>query len=230
MVRSMIMHLRHIVMLSSFALLVSGQAVEPKTADQVYKNIVQLKGTPADQLGPAMQFIAVSLGVECTFCHVQGKMDLDEKPAKKTAREMMAMTEAINKNAFKGRLQVTCYSCHRGSTHPVGSPPVLESDAAPKPAAAPPRPTDAGPTADQIVEKYVAAVGGADAIQKIHSRVAKGSILVGTNQTPIEIFAKAPNKRASVTHGQNGESITAYDGTAGWQGGGRGGPRGHGAD
>lgn len=99
-----------------------------------------------------------------------------------------------------------------------GSPPVLESDAAPKPAAAPPRPTDAGPTADQIVEKYVAAVGGADAIQKIHSRVAKGSILVGTNQTPIEVITKAPNKRISITHNSSGESYTAFDGTGGWLG------------
>ena len=47
------------------------QAADPKTAEEVYKNITQLKGTPADQLMPAMQFIAVSLGVECSFCHVQ---------------------------------------------------------------------------------------------------------------------------------------------------------------
>src|ERR1700689_218949 len=34
------------------------QAPEGKTAEQVYKNIVQLKGTPADQLNAAMQFIS----------------------------------------------------------------------------------------------------------------------------------------------------------------------------
>jgi photosynthetic reaction center cytochrome c subunit len=215
MVRSMIMHIRHIVMLSSFALLVRGQAVEPKTAEQVYKNIVQLKGTPADQLGPAMQFIAVSLGVECTFCHVQGQMDVDEKPAKKTAREMMAMTAAINKNAFKGRLQVTCYSCHRGSAHPVGSPPVLDTDAAPKHAAPP---TDSDATVDQIVDKYVFAIGGADAIRKINSRVAKGTIVAGGSQTPIELIAKAPNKRISITHNATSDSFTAFDGTGGWLG------------
>src|SRR5579862_1356812 len=70
----------------------------PKTAEEVFKNIQVLKGTPADQLMPAMQFISVSLGVECTFCHVQGKMDLDEKKPKQTAREMMTMTAAINKD------------------------------------------------------------------------------------------------------------------------------------
>jgi hypothetical protein len=42
-------------------------AAASKPAEEVYKNIVQLKGMPADQLGPAMQFISASLGVEYTF-------------------------------------------------------------------------------------------------------------------------------------------------------------------
>src|SRR5262245_49074000 len=71
-------------------------AADPKPAEQVYKNITQLKGTPADQLMPAMQFIASSLGVECAFCHVPGKFEADDKGPKRTARDMMAMTAAIN--------------------------------------------------------------------------------------------------------------------------------------
>src|ERR1035438_7782752 len=121
--------------------LLHGQTPEPKTAEQVFKNITELKGTPADQLVPAMTFIAASLGVECTFCHVEGKMELDDKETKKTARQMIAMTAAINKNSFGGKREVTCYSCHHGAHHPAGTPPVLESDlparaeAATKPAA-----------------------------------------------------------------------------------------------
>src|ERR1700677_1905672 len=68
-----------------------GPVVESKTAEQTYKNIVQLKGTPAEQFLPAMQVISSSLGVECSFCHVAGKPELDDKPAKKTARAMIAM-------------------------------------------------------------------------------------------------------------------------------------------
>src|SRR5437016_10835493 len=98
----------------AIAFTLHAQSAEPKTAEQVYKNIIQLKGAPADQLGPAMTFIAASLGVECTFCHVQGKMDADDKPAKKTARAMMAMMATINKDSFSGRQQVTWYSCHQG--------------------------------------------------------------------------------------------------------------------
>jgi photosynthetic reaction center cytochrome c subunit len=195
-----------------------GQAVEPKTAEQTFKNIVQLKGTPADQLMPAMQFISSSLGVECTFCHVQGKMELDDKPAKKTARNMMAMQAAINKDSFRGQLQVTCFSCHRGSARPMSVPPVLESNAPARtePVAAPPAATP--PTVDQILEKYVAAVGGADAIGKVTSRVLKGTILANGNETPIEVMTKAPNKRVSITHMPSSESYTAFDGTSGWMG------------
>jgi hypothetical protein len=195
-----------------------GQAPEEKTAEQVFKNIVELKGTPADQLLPAMQFISSSLGVDCAFCHVQGKMDADDKGAKKTAREMMHMQAEINKASFRGQTQVTCYSCHRGSTRPVNTPPVQDSDA---PAA---HPTSAPPsqgqqlTADQILEKYVAAVGGADAIRKITSRAQTGKILTGGSETPIEVLTKAPNKRIAITHASSGDSYTAFDGTAGWLG------------
>jgi len=69
-----------------------------KMTDQVFKNIQVLKGIPADQLIPAMQFITSSLGVECDFCHVQNAFDKDEKKPKQTARKMMEMMFAINKD------------------------------------------------------------------------------------------------------------------------------------
>jgi photosynthetic reaction center cytochrome c subunit len=197
-----------------------------KTADQVFKNIVQLKGAPADQLIPAMQFISASLGVECDFCHVPGKMDLDDKPHKKTAREMMAMMMEINKANFGGHLEVTCNTCHHGSTHPAGTPPVLDSDAAPHAAPAPPPPAGtpaaapaaAQPAVDDVITRYVEALGGSDAIKKATSRVEKGSIVAGGTESPIELTLKAPNKRISASQMPQGQSYTAFDGTAGWMG------------
>jgi outer membrane lipoprotein-sorting protein len=200
------------------AALLHGQTPEPKTAEQVFKNITELTGTPADQLVPAMTFIAASLGVECNFCHVEGKMELDDKETKKTARQMIAMTTAINKNSFGGKREVTCYSCHHGAHHPAGTPPVLEADMpAHTEAAASPAPGE-GPNASDILEKFVSALGGAEAIQKITSRVEKGVIVVGGSDTPIELFLKAPNKRISITHMPKGQSYTAFDGTSGWLG------------
>src|ERR1039458_6023415 len=183
-----------------------------KTAEQVYKNIIALKGTPADQLGTSMQFIAASLGVDCEFCHVQGKPEADDKGAKKTAREMITMTLGINKDSFRGQLRVTCFSCHRGSASPVSMPPVQESDTMPARPAAPTAPPAGAATVtpDQIADKYLTAVGGADAVKKITSRVMKGSILAGGTESPIELYTKAPNKRVSVSHMGGRESMTAF--------------------
>jgi hypothetical protein len=143
-------------------------------------------------------------------------MEADDKGPKKTARSMMAMTAAINKDSFGGRTQVTCFSCHRGSARPVSIPPVLDSDAAPKPAA-PPAPAGAA-TVDEITAKYVSALGGADAIRKINSRSMKGKILAMGNESPIELYTKAPNKRISISKMGANDSITAFDGSAGWLG------------
>lgn len=187
-------------------------------AEQVFKNIQVLKGTPASQIVPSMQFIANSLGVECEFCHVRGANEKDDKKPKQTARQMIQMQMAINRDNFKGEREVTCFSCHRGSHDPVGVPIISDEEPRrPEPekaeAAAP-----ALPTPDEILNKYVQAAGGADAIQKITSRVEKGTVSFGPQQLPVEVVAKAPNKRISMVHTQNGDSITAFDGHAGWLG------------
>jgi outer membrane lipoprotein-sorting protein len=196
------------------------------TAEQAFKNIQVLKGIPADQLQPAMQFIAASLGVECEFCHVQNEFDKDDKKNKATARKMIQMQMAINKDHFEGHRDVTCYSCHRGSNDPVAIPIISDEESQParaETAAAASAPSSAGtpaqrPSADPILDKYVQAVGGSDAIQKISSRVEKGNVIVAGHQVPVEVFAKAPDKRISVVHSPNGDSMTAYDGHAGWLG------------
>ena len=193
-------------------------AVKTVGQDPQFKNIQVLKDLPADQLLPAMQFISVSLGVECEACHVDGAREKDDKQMKLTARKMMQMQMDINKNSFNGQRQVTCNTCHRGAEQPASVPVVLDADAAPR---TPPTPPVAGvtpPTADQVLDKYLQAVGGADALAKIKTRVEKGNILVGANKTPVDVFAKAPNKRVTVSHAQNGDSFTAFDGTDGWMG------------
>ncbi len=97
-----------------------------RLAEQQFKNIKVLKGIPADEVIPAMEFITASLGVECEFCHVRQEhglaFDKDDKKPKEIARKMIEMAMAINKDNFEGKREVTCYSCHRGAAHPVGTP------------------------------------------------------------------------------------------------------------
>ncbi len=197
-------------------------AAGPKKAEEQFKNIQALKGIPADQLIPAMQFVTASLGVECQFCHVEGAFDKDDKKTKQAARKMMEMMFAINKDNFDGHREVTCYSCHRGSIHPVGTPLVM-TDA--KPGAEEAKNSEggevkeaSGPGADQLIGKYLHAVGGAAALDKITSRVMTGTITFGDQNVPIEIFSKGPDKRISISHTPDGDNITAFDGHAGWLG------------
>jgi photosynthetic reaction center cytochrome c subunit len=208
------------------------QAPQPahKTAAEAFKNIQILKDMPADQLFPAMQFISASLGVECKFCHVEHEFDKDDKDEKKTARKMMTMMFAINKDSFDGKMELTCNSCHNGSAQPAAIPPIEEQ--APKPtqaamgpgmkapaenAAAAMANVPPMPNTQQILEKYVAAIGGAEALAKISSRIEKGTLSgFGPQSAPVEIFAKAPNKRVSIVKMQHGDGFTAYDGEAGW--------------
>ncbi|MGB7494516.1 MAG: c-type cytochrome [Candidatus Acidiferrum sp.] len=193
-------------------------AQTPKTAEQQFKNIQVLKDIPADQLIPTMQFIASSLGVECDFCHVEHEMQKDDKKTKVTARKMIAMELAINKDNFKNEIEVTCFTCHRGSSHPVGTP-VLSADMS-KPAPQPEEETAEAkvklPTPDEILDKYVATAGGAAAIEKIKTRVQTGTLQAGKLQVPIEVYSEASDKRISISHMQDGESVTAFNGEVGW--------------
>ncbi|HEV7966082.1 MAG TPA: photosynthetic reaction center cytochrome c subunit family protein [Candidatus Acidoferrales bacterium] len=85
-----------------------------KTADQFYKKIEALKGIPADQVHPAMEYITTALGVGCGYCHVIGHFDQDDKREKHVARSMIQMTMAMNETVFDGKREVTCFTCHRG--------------------------------------------------------------------------------------------------------------------
>jgi len=114
-----------------------------------------LKVLPKDTTGP--QVIAImrgfegDLGVECTYCHAKDpatghpNFASDANPMKDTARVMMRMTSAINKEyltqlADKPDMPVTCGTCHRGMSQPPAFvPPPHEHRAAP-PAAAPATP------------------------------------------------------------------------------------------
>ncbi len=195
----------------------------PKTAVQQFKNIQVLKDIPADELIPTMQFVATSLGVECEFCHVHDAFDKDDKKPKQTARKMMEMMLTINQENFDGHREVTCYSCHRGSTNPVAMPPVMSAEMEmPANAHASAEPEGAttkivgGPTADELIEKYLRAAGGSAAINKVNTRLMKGTISFGDRNIPIDIYSKEPDQRISFVHTPDGDSVTAFNGHEGW--------------
>lgn len=188
-----------------------------KTAAEAFHNVQVLKNVPADELIPAMQFITYSLGVECSYCHVEGAMEKDDKKPKLAARKMMQMVAAINRDNFDSKQVVTCNSCHRGSPRPVSIPLIADSIVKPAFDTAPGGETSAsGPTPDEVVTKYVSAVGGTDALGSIKTRQEKGTITIGGRTLPVEILNGAGGKQLTVVHLPNGDSVTAYDGASGW--------------
>ena len=191
----------------------AGAAVDSgKKAEEVFKNIQVLKGIPAEQLAPAMQFMTASLGVSCGYCHVEEHFEKDDKKAKRTAREMMKMMSAIDANHFEGKREVTCYTCHRGAAEP-GRTPSVEIGA---------RDLEAQslstnlPSVEQVLEKYVAATGGAPAIEKITNRVEKGTI-AGLSAS-VEISTQSPDQWAMVRQLPEGARVSVFDGRNGWFG------------
>jgi outer membrane lipoprotein-sorting protein len=61
-----------------------------------------------------------------------------------------------------------------------------------------PAATPATPTADEVVEKYLNAIGGRPALGKLESRISRGTMTVSVQGVelagPVEVYAKAPNK------------------------------------
>ena len=195
-------------------------------ADQVFKNVTVLKGIPVDEFMGTMGVFSAALGFSCEDCHTASSNDWanyakDVSPRKTMARQMVTMMQGLNKQYFGGRQVVTCFTCHRGSNRPkvtasldilYGAPPPDELDVLVLPAG------PGGPTAAQILDKYIAAVGGAARLKGLTAFTAEG-IYSGYDdfeQFPVQMFARAPNQRTTILRSQYGDVTTAFDGRSGW--------------
>lgn len=111
----------------------SGSACVEGAQAQVPEKATNLKffppDTPVADLVQTMRQFSFSLGVRCQYCHAgtaDGKTDFasDEKPAKQTARAMLAMVRGINadyiaKLGATADVKVQCVTCHHGLAVPV---------------------------------------------------------------------------------------------------------------
>lgn len=186
------------------------------TAAKAYNNVQVLKDIPADALIPSMQFVTYSLGVECGYCHVEGALEKDDKQTKLTARKMMRMVFEINKDNFDSKQAVTCNSCHHGSPHPASIPMIAEPGVKPVFGSDAENTAINVPSPDEIIAKYVDAIGGSAALAKIKTRDETGTITIGGRSLPLEILNSTGGKQLTLIHLPNGDSVTAYDGTSGW--------------
>lgn len=196
-----------------------------KTVEQVQKNIQVLNGLPQSQLVPVMNYMGSSLGVKCTFCHVKNgdKWDFvsDAKPEKGSAREMIKMVQGINKGNFKGNPAIGCFTCHRGSEHPVRVPqlPIAAATPVAESAETATATKETPPTADQILAKYTEALGGSAAIEKLKTRSMKGTWLTADGVTlGYEVYQSAPDKLFTILNTpKQGTFERGFDGKTAWE-------------
>ena len=203
-------------------------APRPQLSEEAFKNVTVLRGIPVKEFMATMGFFAASLSLNCTDCHGSASASdwanyAIDTPLKNRARGMIVMVNAMNKANFGGRPSVTCYTCHRGSRKPTvipslaaqyGEPPAEDPDTVE--AFAGVRVTA---TADQILDKYLQAVGG-QALGGLTSFTAKGTYEgfdSDFTKVPVDLYAKAPNLRALVIHMPTGDATTVYDGRDAWQ-------------
>jgi photosynthetic reaction center cytochrome c subunit len=202
-----------------------------QTAGEFFKNVTTstLKGlTPSDFLG-AMGVMTAAVGYDCSNCHPGAGTDAmdwvtDSNPKKRTARKMVDMVAAINRQNFGGAQMVTCFTCHHGLDLPTtsialdklyGEPNDEKRDVVPAGLGEPP--------ATRILDEYIQAVGGAQKLAGLKSYIATGHSEgysgLGGNAA-FQIFAQAPDRRGMwinfPQHPDRGISAWTYDGKTGW--------------
>ena len=204
----------------------AAQGQRPQMAEEVFKNVQVLKGIPVDEFMDTMGMFAAATSLNCTDCHTADNSTSWDKfandtPIKQTARRMTLMVNAINKDNFRGVRSVTCWTCNRGDQRPKVVPSLVVQYSAPAedPNEIDVFPTSGQPSADQVFEKYVQALGGAQRLAALTSFTAKGTYEGYDTEhakVPVEVFAKAPSQRNTIVHALFGDMVRTYDGRSGW--------------
>ena len=163
---------------------------------------------PAEQMGKVMNIMSASVGVNCQFCHDGFDFAKERVAHKDIARKMIEMTFELNNKHFEGRNEVTCFTCHRGQSHPsnmVLLDPVATSRNVRQP--------ETVPTVDEIISKYIDALGGPQNLGGIKSRhtVAKRIEPNGSIE-PEELWQSADGTYRLVTTYKTAVVIEMFDG------------------
>lgn len=198
------------------------------TSDKVFKNVQVMKDIPVDDFLGTMGIMCAALGFDCSDCHTgAGTEKVDwaaDTPKKRTARRMIQMMAAINRDNFSGRQMVTCWSCHHGRDRPATTP-TLEYMYGPATQEMDDVLTQmpGQPTADSIIDKYLKAIGGTERLSGLKSIAAKGtSVGFGGfgGGGRVQIYAKFPDQRATLIDfpqsPERGNSNRIYNGREGW--------------
>jgi LysM repeat protein len=204
------------------------QIPRDQLAEVAFKNVQVLRGISVDEFLGTMGFIAAATGLNCTHCHSGNDYTVeayaeDTIELKQTARRMVVMMNTINQSFFAGRQVVTCWTCHQGEQIPrtVANLQVQYSQVLPF------EPDDAleqaafQPTPTEVLDKYLAAIGGEQRASTLTSIVATGTNTgYGPENAPrpLELYARAAGAGAltTITKTDSGDQTITFDGTNAW--------------
>jgi hypothetical protein len=205
--------------------LLPAQVPRPQMAEQAFKNVQILTGIPVDEFMATMGFFSASLGLNCTDCHTEESGGnwaryADDNNLKRTTRRMMLMVKGINDANFGGRQVVTCNTCHRGNSRPNVMPSLdlLYGEPPPDEPGDPIRQIPGQPSAESILDKYLAAIGGASRVAAITSLAAKGRYMAfdDAETSPVELYATQQGQRTVIAHLPQGDTTWTVNAAGGW--------------
>jgi hypothetical protein len=207
----------------------AGQGAPPAPrqplAEEVFQNVQVMKGVPVDEFMGSMGYISNALAVSCTYCHVgEGGGGWSEyardNDKKQTARRMVLMMNNINRTYFGGRRVVTCVSCHNSNNRPKVTADLARyysAETTDEPDLIM-RQAPGAPSADQVIGKYIEAVGGVRRLDALTSLVARGSYLAYGEAEPrsVDVYVSRPNRHTMIVNTLSGPQTQTFDGTNGW--------------
>lgn len=204
-----------------------GAPPQPPMAENVYLNVLVLKGIPVDRFNDTMGMFSAALLLDCVGCH-DPKITSDPKafalptPRIQRARQMVVMMNALNKMYFGGQQRVTCFTCHNGDPQPerVPSLRLQYGELVNDPSSMKFFPDIAAPPAEKILARYLQALGGEQRLAGLSSYVATGTYSgfdTSEQPVPLEIYSSAPDRRTMIAHGSGADLIWTYNGRNGWR-------------
>jgi hypothetical protein len=215
-------------------------------APEKYKDIQVLTDVPADQLDVTMRYFMAATGITCAGCHFRDTttnalvFDRDAR-GKSTARQMISLVKTVNAGNFGAR--INCGTCHAGRNQPAGLQPAqMMTDAeiaamaaqmaaqAARDAAAGPggdrgAPPQAGaggrgnqppPPVDDVINKYLDALGGQAAVAKVTSRVITGTVTNRMKQSMAFTIEEKGDKFHEAIASSPAPMAVGFDGASGW--------------
>jgi len=180
------------------------------------KNVKILVGMSRPEVQRVMNQMRAGLGVHCHYCHVVGQdPSVDGTPQKARAREMMQMVIDLNQRNFGGREMVTCFTCHDGSPHPKFAPPLPQPLPRDLTANPPVVETKKLPSAAEVLQRYVAAVGKIVPASEPRTIIATRATPLG-GPVAMKILESGEQMRVDLTLPDGTQATQVLTGTGGW--------------